>query len=71
MEIKKLNEDQINKFFVEYTKNKLMCKDWRNCQTFFNTLFELHPSLADSIRGSEYDPFYNDKNIGKLIKFIF
>lgn len=34
--------------------------DERIGQFFFNRLYDLKPDLADSIRGTADDPFYND-----------
>lgn len=38
----------------------------RRGQIAFNELFETDPTIANSIRGSEFDPFYDD---GKLEVF--
>lgn len=40
---------------------------WRWGQTVFNTCYELYPSLADKIRSTKYDPFYDD---GKVESFL-
>jgi hypothetical protein len=32
-------------------------------QTLFNTLLEIDPVFAESIRGGDLDPFYNDERI--------
>lgn len=29
-------------------------------QAFFNALYEIRPELADSIRATPFDPFYNN-----------
>ncbi len=31
---------------------------WRYGQTLFNVLYEMHPEVADEIRGADLDPFY-------------
>ena len=43
---------------------------WRRGQTVFNTLYELYPDIADDIRGTQLDPFYNDSNVIKCLKYI-
>ena len=30
----------------------------------------MYPSFANSIRGTEYDPFYDDNRINKFINYI-
>ena len=42
--------------------------NWRQGQTMFNVLWELHPTLAAVIRGSEFDPFYRDARIPAFLK---
>lgn len=34
---------------------------WRFGQSAFNALYDLHPEIANEVRGTENDPFYNDK----------
>lgn len=38
--------------------------EWRWGQTVFNALYRIRPELADHIRGTASDPFFEDK--GKL-----
>ena len=35
-------------------------------QKAFNDLYESNPKIADAIRGTEYDPFYDDSRIDKF-----
>ena len=46
-----------------------MCKnpEIRKGQALFNSLYELHPKIADEIRGTDLDPFNNDDRILALI----
>jgi hypothetical protein len=37
--------------------------EWRHGQTYFNELYKLNPKLADFIRGTEADPFYQDSRL--------
>ena len=41
---------------------------WRKGQTVFNVMMEIYPDKANSLRGSDIDPFYNDDNIDKFIE---
>lgn len=34
--------------------------DWRRGQALFNALHQMHPQLADQIRGGDADPFHDD-----------
>jgi len=36
---------------------------WRAGQTLFNVLWEHRPDVANQIRGTHNDPFYDDKKI--------
>lgn len=45
------------KFYMEATK--LMKKhNWRYGQAIFNLLCDVRPDVAESIRGTDLDPFY-------------
>ena len=55
------------------TKSDLMeykYPTWRKGQTFFNTLHIEYPDIADQIRGTKNDPFYNDNLIEACIEQI-
>jgi hypothetical protein len=55
----------INEFMVKMTKH-----DYPSCirygQHLFNSLNEIRPDIANIIRGTDDDPFYNDKKIGRF-----
>ena len=36
-------------------------------QVYFNVLHDMRPDIAEEIRGTQYDPFYDDT---RLIKFF-
>lgn len=42
----------------------------RKGQMYFNELHNINPQLADSIRNSSCDPFYNDSRIEKFLNKI-
>ncbi len=44
--------------------------EWREGQTWFNVLYEQHPEIADDIRGTILDPFYNDENLPRFFNFL-
>lgn len=45
-------------------------KEWRLGQTYFNELYRVNPVLADDIRGTEADPFYQDKHIPEFLGHV-
>lgn len=54
------------------TKRQMMMQDskLREGQAFFNALFILHPSVANIIRATEYDPFFDDEILQKCMNYI-
>ena len=42
----------------------------RKGQWLFNELYKMYPNFANSIRGTEFDPFYDDNRINKFINYI-
>jgi len=44
--------------------------DWRLGQTYFNVLTEFNPRLAEQVRGSALDPFYQDIRIVEFLAFV-
>jgi len=38
----------------------------RSGQAWFNALYIINPQLADGLRGTEADPFYQDSNLGEF-----
>lgn len=62
------NRDSFNEFLLDFAINfehhlnsTAPNKALRAGQMFFNMLAERRPDVADSIRGSEFDPFYQDE----------
>jgi len=37
--------------------------EWRRGQAWFNTLYTLHPEVAEQFRGAPDDPFYQDSKL--------
>jgi hypothetical protein len=44
--------------------------EWRKGQALFNTLHKYYPNIADSIRGGQYDTFYNNDRIEDCINYL-
>ena len=42
----------------------------RKGQPTFNAVYDVDPALADSLRGSELDCFYNDSKIGQFMQVV-
>lgn len=62
-EDEKLNVDQFYTFIDAVHRCQQVSASWRAGQTMFNVLWELHPTLATVIRGSNVDPFYRNDRI--------
>ena len=66
-----LSEKEINELKVKVLiEAPLLFPSWRKGQAYFNYLYQLHPDVADEIRGTEYDLFYNDSRIEKFLNKI-
>ena len=53
-------------FWVDYSATyQHAATTQRTGQYFFNRLYDFRPDLADQIRGTEYDPFYDDLKVPK------
>lgn len=48
----------------------LMHPEWRRGQALFNMLDAYDHQLAEELRLSEYNPFYDDKNLRGALDFI-
>ena len=68
---KMLSEKEINELKVKVLiEAPLLYPKLRKGQAYFNYLYQLHPDVADEIRGTEFDPFYNDSRIEKFLNKI-
>ena len=70
MSLKKLNLKQLGELLSEVEVCKRNFPEWREGQCLFNTLYDYYPDLAESLRGTNNDPFY-DRNIKACINFIW
>jgi hypothetical protein len=60
-------------YLAEVIKTQARFSSWRLGQTLFNVLAEQRPGLAESIRGTNLDPFYADhlvKGYEKIYAFL-
>ena len=44
---------------------------WREGQAYFNVLKDMHPEIADEIRGGLFDPFYDDDTVTAFIAELY
>lgn len=68
--MKLLNAEEIAIFSGKVSEALIENKRWRAGQAMFNVLHQLHPELANSIRGTENDPFYRNDKINDFLKAI-
>ena len=67
----KLTKKQIIEYAELFECELESHKNWRLGQTAFNVLCDIHPLLAEKVRGNgDIDPFYVDKHIPKFFEFI-
>ena len=59
----KLNTKEFNTLCKATFAEQLSQPYLRLGQCFFNTLHETHPDLANSVRGTINDPFYNSNKL--------
>ena len=64
----KLTKQQLNSLKEKVESSERMFV--RKGQMYFNELYNINPQLADSIRNSSCDPFYNDSRIEKFLNKI-
>jgi hypothetical protein len=50
-------------YYREVAKARNTHPEWRVGQRFFNVLHDMDPELANMIRGTLADPFYNENRI--------
>jgi hypothetical protein len=63
-----LTIDELYVLVGSYTANK--SSHIRKGQQYFNSLYEINPVLADKVRTTEADPFYNDNKLEAFFKAI-
>lgn len=60
---------RLETFFMEASKAQRLHPTWRAGQTYFNVLADLRPDLADQVRGTDLDPFY-DTRIAAFMEWL-
>lgn len=63
-----ITQDELDELLTILNNTPL--KGQRKGQAFFNLLYKFYPSVANSIRNTEYDPFYQDELLDKCINKI-
>lgn len=66
----KLTDADFEVIEYRWPVEQMLHKALRKGQLLFNILFQLRPDLAELLRGSPSDPFYNDNNIPKALRLI-
>ena len=66
----KLTEHEVNAVVSLAQKMKEEIPYYRKGQSLFIALSILHPDIADSIRATQLDPFYQDEKIEECIAEI-
>ena len=61
-------EDFVKKWNERLTDPKC---DERKGQAAFNALHELDPEVANAVRGSKHDPFFQDKHLPEFLREVF
>lgn len=56
-----------SEFLMNVTYAYMNSLDWRYGQTCFNILYAMDMDLADSIRGTELDPFHDDRRVPEFL----
>lgn len=60
--LKYMTTEQINEIHFHANKAYEKYEGWRLGQSYFNVLYTYYPDKADSIRGTEYDPYHKSNN---------
>jgi len=66
--MEKLTEEQARELIDRVKADVLENKFIRMGQSLFNNLYAINPTLADSIRATNSDPFYNNELIGSFLQ---
>lgn len=67
--MKLLSESEWIQFHKDIVTPKY--KNQRIGQRYFNLLFDINYEVANEIRGTNFDPFYDDKKIGLFLSRIY
>lgn len=59
-----------DEFLLAAVGRYLMEPDWRWGQAIFNVLCEMRPDLSEQIRGTDFDPFYDNSDAKEALRWI-
>lgn len=65
-----MNEEDLQDILTEAINMSNEYSNLRLGQCFFNILYSKKPKYANLIKGTEYDPFYNDDVIPDCITYL-
>lgn len=68
--MKRLNSKELRVLIEKAAKARKKNPELRKGQSLFNQLWVDYPELADSIRTTSADPFYNDKRLPEFFAMI-
>lgn len=54
----------------EFSLLRSQHSEWREGQCYFNALLKVEPEIAEVVRGSKYDPFFNDRRIEEFLIYM-
>lgn len=60
----------LDHFYDGWVEAMQMHPEWRRGQAFFNVLCNYDPAAAEAMRGTDIDPFYDNKRIPQAIWFV-
>lgn len=63
-------EMTVQDFYVELVGERARHPEWRGGQLIFNHLSIHRPDLAERIRGTDLDPFYDDSKISSCLAWL-
>jgi len=58
-----MRELTFSQYLERVAVEKRIHPEWRMGQTYYHVLHELRPDISEYVRGSQYDPFHEDKVI--------
>lgn len=61
--VTKLTRDQLVEYKAYVAEEQARHPEWRSGQTHFNVLYAYMPELADWVRGTFIDPFYDNAKL--------
>ena len=64
-----LTQEQLEQYW-DAIENSDKPDNHRTGQWLFNTLYQLYPEYADTIRSTHVDPFYDNKKIWPFISHL-